>query len=104
MAYLRGDYYFGGDGENIHLWVKEDVEGGVENDLEGYTGISLPYGVLDEYVVMRLAEMLYAGSIESTIDRAIGHNNFQTEFLIENAESIKQALQKIMLKPLEESR
>ena len=105
MAYLRGDYYIWGDGENIHIGIKEEANGGAEGGSKyGYSGVYLPYEVLDEYVVMRFAELLHEASIGPTIERAMRHNNFGGVILEENVEEIRQAVDLIKIKPPQKPR
>ena len=105
MAYLRGDYYIWGDGENIHIGIKEEASGGAEGGPDyGYSGLFLPYEALDEYVVMRFAEMLHEGHVEPAIERAIGHGNFGSVILEENVEDIRQAISRIKIKPPQKPR
>lgn len=105
MAYLRGDYYIWGDGENIHIGVKEEAVGGAEGGPEyGYGGVYLPYDVLDEYVVMRFAELLHEARIEPTIERAMRRGNFGGVILEENVEEIRQAVSRVKIKPPQKPR
>jgi len=77
MAYLRGNYYIWGDGDNIHIGVKEGAIGGAEGGPEcEISGVFLPYEVLDQYVVMRFAEILHEGSLAQAIEGAIRQGNF----------------------------
>ena len=109
MAYLRGEYYIWGDGDNIHIDIKNEAVGGAEGGAArgedfDYSGVYLPYEVLDEYVVMRLAELLHEGQMEPTIERARRHGNFGGVILEENAEAIKEALRQIKLQPPQKPR
>ena len=108
MAYLRGDYYIWGDGEDIHVWIGEAAtgggEGGPREDGYAYDGIYLPYEVLDVYVVMRFAELLYDGTVEPTIERALCHGNFGGVILEENVEEIKQAVKLVKIKTPKKAR
>ncbi len=56
---------------------------------------------MDEYVMMRLAELLLDGKVEETIQRCMGPEgnggNFGAMVLEKNAELLKQALSQIEL-------
>lgn len=112
MAYMRGDYYIWSDAEDrIHLWIKDgydhwdacyEAEDGAR--LAGYenaSGVSLPEEVMDEFVVMRLAELIANGTVGAAIDRAIDPNgrggNFGGMILQENGETLKRILSQIEL-------
>ena len=98
MAYLRGDYYIWGDGEDIHVCISKGAAGGGTAGPEyEYDSVHLPYEVLDEYVVMRFAELLYKGDVESAIERALQHGNFGAAILRENAKEIEHAVKSISI-------
>jgi hypothetical protein len=89
MSYMRGDTYIWHDGENLHLWSADGTDGwdqsvwytGVtgkepRDDRQGYvevkaSGVMLPESVLDEFVLMRLAEMLQQRKAREAVNRAI---------------------------------
>lgn len=89
MSYMRGDTYIWHDGENVHLWVAdgkdgweqsvwyEGVAGKEPKDERGGSqdvraiGVMIPESVLDEFVVMRLAEMIQEGNAWEAVKRAI---------------------------------
>lgn len=89
MSYMRGDNYIWHDGENLHLWVADGKDGwdqsvwytgvaGKEpiDEDEGdpdvkASGVMIPESVLDEFVVMRLAEMLQEGKAREAVSRAV---------------------------------
>ena len=88
MSYIRGDYYIWHDGENLHIWVADGKDGwdrsvwytgitGKEpsdedkgnSDVKA-SGVMIPELVLDEFVVMRLAEMLQEKKAREAVKRA----------------------------------
>lgn len=114
MAYMRGHYYLWSDSEDwIHIWNQDgydawnntswacDEDNVLREGMENASGVSLPEKVMDEYVLMRLAEMIHDGKIEETIDRFLGPDgqsgNVSGELLKQNAETLKQALSQIEL-------
>lgn len=113
MAYMRGDYYiWSDDADQIHLWVRNgyddwdlnyagEKEGTRRPGWEHASGVRLPEEVMDEFVVMRLAELLLDGKIGAAIDRAVDPNgrggNFGGTVLQNNADRLKAALGQIQL-------
>lgn len=111
MAYMRGENYIWHDAEdNLHIWSKDGYDGWDviwaadetgESRAEGYknaSGVSLPMDVMDEYVVKRLAQMIYEGMVEEAIERAITENtNIGGIVLKRNATKIREALSQIKL-------
>jgi hypothetical protein len=92
MSYMRGDMYIWHDGENVHLWAANGKDGwdqsvwytGVtgkeprdEEEQHGVkaSGVMIPESVLDEFVVMRLTEMLQEGKAREAVNRAISKWN-----------------------------
>lgn len=89
MSYMRGDNYIWHDGENLHLWVADGKDGwdqsvwytGVtgkelsdedESDPDvKASGVMIPESALDEFVVMRLAEIILARKARKAVQRAI---------------------------------
>ena len=108
VAYLRGDYYlWADDGARLHIWVHDGADGwdasGWAADMDGArrtdrmraSGVSIPESVLDEYVMMRIAELIELGNVAPTIDRALRRGNFGGEALAVRADAIKAALRNI---------
>jgi hypothetical protein len=89
MSYMRGDTYIWHDGENGHFWLADGKDGwdqsiwytGVtgkepSDDKEGdpderASGVMIPESVLDEFVVMRFAEMIQERKARKAVQRAI---------------------------------
>jgi hypothetical protein len=103
MAYMRGDIYLwhdesglhlwnadGNDGWDDSLWACSEEDGSRHPGYENASGVSIPQETMDEYVVMRLAELLEAGILEQTVDRAV--MNWGRASLERNAEALKAAL------------
>lgn len=126
MAYMRGDYYLWDDESGLHIWAYDgydswnktgwhldDNEDGSEdypiaerhlvNGENKASGVSIHQEVMDEYVMMRLAEMINEGKIESAIDRVLDPNgrggNFGGRLIRANAETIKQVLNGLKMRP-----
>ena len=120
MAYLRGDYYLWTDSEDrLHIWAANGQDGWDDTiwhrneDGEVYerhlkdgadqaSGTSIPHEVMDEYVVMRLAQILSEGTVAETIDRTLGPDgrgggNIGGQRLKKNAEKIKAALSSLIM-------
>jgi hypothetical protein len=86
---MRGDIYIWHDGENVHLWSADGKDGWDQS--VWYTGITgqepsgeeegdpnvkaggvmIPESLLDEFVVMRLAEMIQERKAREVVKRAI---------------------------------
>ncbi|MCI0604478.1 hypothetical protein L0156_15905, partial [bacterium] len=83
MSYIRGKYYIWGDGERLHLWATDGFDHWNASVWhEGWnkfgkrrkmSGVSIPDKVLDQYVVMRFAEIACQGLLELTMNRALRH-------------------------------
>jgi hypothetical protein len=87
MSYMRGPHYLWRDDARIHLWSAAGYDGwdqsiwahgrGVGTDAVperpdlSPSGVALPQAVADEYVLLRLAELLAAGTAVATLDRAL---------------------------------
>ena len=115
MAYLRGDYYLWTDSDDrLHIWAIDGQDGWddtiwhrnedgevderhLKDGADQASGTSIPHEVMDEYVVMRLAQMLSEGTVTAAIDRTLGPGgrgggNGGGQELKKNAEKIKAAL------------
>ena len=112
MSYMRGDNYIWSDGERLHIWVADGYDGWDEaiwaiderekrhEDRANASGVSIPEEVMDEFVVMRLAQMIKEGLVDDAIDRAVarGAGNFGCEALVKNKEKLREALNQVQLK------
>jgi hypothetical protein len=107
MAYLRGDnYVWAGTDGRFHVWLADGDDGWSESvwacaddgtrakGREESSGVGMPSDAMDEFVVMRLAELIRDGTVAATIDRAIQNHegNFGCSALVERAEQLKEDL------------
>ncbi len=105
MAYLRGDYYIWADGDDrIHIWAADGADGWEQSgwavDAAGRRsanrgnagGVAIPKAmVMDEFVVMRFAQLIESGTVGETVDRAVRHGNFGGNALAAHAGMICNA-------------
>ncbi|MBM4297797.1 MAG: hypothetical protein FJ143_08660 [Deltaproteobacteria bacterium] len=77
MSYMRGDTYIWSDGTHVHFWARDGYD---EWDQAGWhdpnstgnpSGVALPQAIADEYVVMRMAEMIDEGCVTVAIEHAL---------------------------------
>lgn len=103
MSYLRGDTYIWSSGDRVHIWVADGYDGwddsgwGQNYDTSEQiraSGVGINEITMDEFVMMRLAQMVERNLVDSAIDRAIEHGkgNGGCESLVKNAEGLKSAL------------
>jgi hypothetical protein len=95
MAYMRGKYYLwvGSDEkeDRLHIWVADGGTSHHENtgwsenmkEVDELMGCSIPMKVMDEYVMMRYAQLEKEGKVDKVAMRAIRHygGNFGVEEL-----------------------
>ena len=82
MSYMRGKYYLWTGSDGVHLWAFDGEDGWKDcgwaesvkhwKPKRGQTpsGVRIPEPILDEYVVMRLAELIDERIVAATIRRA----------------------------------
>lgn len=77
MSYMRGDWYVWSDGDCTHLWARRP-----EDDVTGWAsacgfaaGVAVPDDVLDEFAVMRVAELEQAGRLNEVEQRAVARHS-----------------------------
>lgn len=106
MSYMRGRYYVWCDGQRLHLWAANGYDGWADSIWASWTGndktcaehrasgVAIPTDVIDELVVMRLAEMISDGSVGAAIERACVNckGNGGCELLVTNAKRLVAAL------------
>lgn len=101
MAYMRGQTYLWRDESHLHVWVADgydewDQSGWGEHakDTGTASGVNLPMEVMDEYVVMRFAQLLQEGGADQTIARALARHegNFGCAALKECAPAMQRVL------------
>lgn len=106
MSYMRGDNYLWTDGGDIlHIWLAngydgwDEIERAADKRERGLrpSGVGIPEKVLDELVMMRLAQIIEEGIIDESIDRAIANHggNFGCHPLAYNSEKLKEALRQV---------
>ena len=123
MAYMRGDYYLWTDESGLHLWAHDGYDNWDEtswhrmDDGKDYpiepthlkdgennaSGVSIHQEVMDEYVMMRLAQMVYEGTVDAAINRATDPEgrggNVGGRMLAANTDTLKKALGGLKLTP-----
>ncbi len=91
MSYMRGAHYFWSDGNQIYLWAAEgydgwdhsgwaeghgaDVDAAAERPVPSPSGVALPQAVADEYLVMRLAELVEDGTAAAAVDPTVARQS-----------------------------
>jgi hypothetical protein len=89
VAYIKGKTHIWSDGGRLHLWS----ETGLDNwqSMEAYqgkaeaSGVQISEATADEFAVMRFAELIKLGTLNSVIRRALAHGNFGGQALVELA-------------------
>jgi hypothetical protein len=85
---MRGKHYLWSDGQLLHIWVADGDDGWNDSGWAATTqprttktkprragnkcpsGVGIPEKIMDEFVVMRLAELVAEGRAETAIRRA----------------------------------
>lgn len=116
MSYMRGRHYLWVDGTHVHIWSAEGYDGWDESTwAQGFlppadrrsaafgrpSGVSVRQKVADEYVAMRLAELVATGELIAAMDRALANHaeNSGCRALAEHAPSLRAALSQLAPKP-----
>lgn len=90
MSYFRGDPYIWSDGEQLHLWTASAY---VPFNDEAYAaGVEIPEATMDQFAVMRFAELLELGIVEKTIADALENTNFGGDCLRRHASTLQALL------------
>lgn len=76
MAYLRGNTYLWSDGRRVHVWVGDGDDcwkdsGWAVGVSSRASGVAIDQGAMDEYVMMRFAELVREGAACAAAERAI---------------------------------
>jgi hypothetical protein len=104
------------DATHVHLWSAEGYDGWDESSWnQGFeaptdrrsaafgrpSGVSVPQKVADEYVAMRMAELVATGELGSAMERALAKHggNSGCRALVEHAPSLRAALDQPQFKP-----
>ncbi|MEA2722427.1 MAG: hypothetical protein QOH59_198 [Gemmatimonadales bacterium] len=112
MSYILGRQYVWIDASHLHIWSAEGYDGWDESSwAKGFEppsdrrsaafglpgGVSLRQKVADEYVVMRMAELVATGELGAVMDRALANHgaNSGCQALIQHAPSLRAALGKV---------
>ena len=112
MSYVHGRIYLWVDDSHVHIWSAEGYDGWDEsswaqefqapNDRRSAafgrpSGVSLRQKLADEYVAMRLAELVATGELNAAIDRALVNHagNSGCKALAEQAPALRAALEKL---------
>ncbi|MGZ8397466.1 MAG: hypothetical protein ACXWWN_00365 [Gemmatimonadales bacterium] len=112
MSYIVGRQFVWLDATHLHIWSAEGYDGWDESSwaqdfeppgdrrsaafgLPG--GVSLRQKVADEYVIMRMAELVATGELGAVIDRALANHgaNSGCQALIQHASSLRAALAQV---------
>jgi hypothetical protein len=109
MSYMRGDNYIWSDGERLHIWVADGYDGWDaaiwaiderekrHEDRVNASGVGIPEEVMDEFVMMRLAQIVEEGLVDGVIARAVARSsgNFGCAALMKKSEQLKAVLRQI---------
>jgi len=81
MSYIRGDHYIWADDSNVHFWARDGYDnwdnsvwnqGGDERNSESHpSGVALSFEVADEFVVMRIAQLIEARQLTKVATRTL---------------------------------
>ena len=107
MSYMRGDIYIWAGDTSVHFWARDGYDGWDEAgwhdpaQATGASGVALPQVVADEYVVMRMAEMLDEGCVVAAIEQALEkyRGNGGCHALADHAEILREVAAKVAAKP-----
>ena len=116
MSYVHGRNYLWADDNHVHIWSAEGYDGWDESswaqDFRAPTdrrsaafgrpsGVSVRQKVADEYVAMRLAELVATGEFVAAMNRALANHegNRGCQALAEHASSLRAALEQLGTKP-----
>lgn len=109
MSYIVGRHYVWVDAAHVHIWSAEGYDGWDESSwAQGFeapterrsaafgrpSGVSVRQTLADEYVAMRLAELVATGEFSAAMDRALANHgeNSGCQALVEHASSLRAAL------------
>ena len=112
MSYMHGRIYLWVDDSHVHIWSAEGYDGWDESswvkEFEAPSGrqsvsfgrpsgVSVRQKVADEYVAMRLAELVAAGQIGAVMDRALSahRGNRGCKALEQHGSAIRSALEQL---------
>jgi hypothetical protein len=116
LSYILGRQYVWVDATHVHIWSAEGYDGWDESSwaqsFEAPTerrsaafgrpsGVSVRQRVADEYVAMRMAELVAMGELSAVMERALAnhHGNNGCRALAEHAPFLRAALGQLPPKP-----
>lgn len=116
MSYILGRQYVWVDDTHVHIWSAEGYDGWDESSwVQGFeapterrsaafgrpSGVSVRQRVVDEYVAMRMAELVASGELGAAIERALANHggNNGCRALTEHAPFLRAALSQLPPKP-----
>ena len=80
MSYTRGDNSLWSGGERVHLWIADGEDNWAEcvwnegNPHPRPGGVAVAQDVMDEYVVMRFAELVRDKQVGPAVERALARH------------------------------
>src|SRR5262245_46089434 len=100
MSYMRGaNYLWRGEDDRRHLWIDDGFDPWEETgwaegkviDPRPAAGVAIRQEVMDEYVVMRIAELVESGEAAAAIDRALAQygGNFGCSALMRSEKALR---------------
>jgi hypothetical protein len=99
MAYMRGaNYFWRGEDDRLHIWIEDGLDpwdpAPGEPSKRPALGISVDQAVMDEYVMMRLAQLYDEREAIGAIDRAVARHdgNFGCTALVRWAPALRRLL------------
>jgi len=105
---MRFPTYIWNDHQRVHFWIPDGADeweesgwghamresAGAERATDaGPAGVGVPQDIVDAFVMMRVAELVREGLVDTAIDRALAHaGNGGSLALVESADALRQAL------------
>jgi hypothetical protein len=116
LSYILGRQYVWVDATHVHIWSAEGYDGWDESSwTKGFeapsdrrsaafgapSGVSVRQKVADEYVVMRMAELVASGEIGTTMNRALANHagNSGCQALVQHGPALRNALGQLGPRP-----
>jgi hypothetical protein len=113
---MLGRQYIWVDPSHVHIWSAEGYDGWDESSwVQGFeapndrrsaafgrpSGVSVRQKVADEYVVMRMAELVASGELIGAMDSALAKHggNSGCRALVEHAQALRAAVGQLAPKP-----
>jgi hypothetical protein len=116
LSYMLGRQYVWVDATHVHIWSAEGYDGWDESSWAQKfeppserrsaafgrpSGVSVRQNLADEYVAMRMAELVATGELSEAIDRALASHreNSGCQALVTHAAPLRAALSQLGPKP-----